>query len=53
MGHRKSSSKKEIYSKTNLLQETRKISNIQTNLTPKGTRKKNKQRPKLGERKKS
>ena len=33
----KSSSKKEVYSNTILPQETRKISNKQSNLTPKGT----------------
>ena len=35
MGHSKSSSKKEDYSNTILLQETGKISNKQPNLTPK------------------
>ena len=39
MGHSKSSSKREIYSNTSLPKETRKISNKQYNLTPKGTRK--------------
>ena len=34
----KSSSKREVYSSTSLLQETRKIGNNQSNLTPKGTR---------------
>ena len=34
----KSSSKREVYSYTSLPQETRKISNKQSNLTPKGTR---------------
>ena len=34
----RSSSKKEVYSDTSLLQEIRKISNKQPNLTPKGTR---------------
>ena len=38
MGSSKSSSKREVYSKTLLPQETRKISNKQSNLTPKGTR---------------
>ena len=38
MGHSKSSSKREVYSYTSLPQETRKISNKQSNLTPKGTR---------------
>ena len=40
----KSRSKREVYSDTNLPQETRKISN---SLTPKGTRKKKEQNPKL------
>ena len=34
MGHRKSSSKREVYSNTSLFQETRNISNKQPNLTP-------------------
>ena len=38
MGCSKSSSKREVYSYTSLPQETRKISNKQSNLTPKGTR---------------
>ena len=38
MGCSKSSSKREIQSNTSLPQETRKISNKQSNLTPKGTR---------------
>ena len=38
MGCSKSSSKREVYSKTSLPQETRKISNKQSYLTPKGTR---------------
>ena len=38
MGCSKSSSKREVYSKTILPQETRKISNTYSNLTPKGTR---------------
>ena len=38
MGCSKSSSKREVYSNTILPQETRKISNKQSNLTPKGTR---------------
>ena len=42
MGHSKSSSKKELYSHTNLPQETRKISNKQSNLTPKETRERRK-----------
>ena len=40
MGHSKSSSKKEVYSKTFLPQETREISQKQPNLTPKATREK-------------
>ena len=36
----KSRFKREVYSKTSLPQETRKISNTQSNLTPKGTREK-------------
>ena len=39
MGGSKSNSKREVYSDTSLPQETRKISNKQYNLTPKGTRK--------------
>ena len=39
MGHRKSSSKREVYSNTSLFQETRKISNKQHNRTHKGARK--------------
>ena len=38
MGCSKSSSKREVYSYTSLPQERRKISNKQSNLTPKGTR---------------
>ena len=58
MGCNKSSSKREVYSYTSLLQETRKISNKQSNLTPKGARhlkelEKEKQNPKLAEGKKS
>ena len=37
MGCSKSSSKREVYSYTSLPQDTRKISNKQSNLTPKGT----------------
>ena len=36
-GCSKSSSKREVYSNTSLHQETRKISNKPSNLTPKGT----------------
>ena len=54
IGWSTSSSKREVYSNTSLPQETRKISNKQPNLKPKGTRKKkNKQYPKLVEGKKS
>ena len=38
MGCSKSSSKRKVYSNTSLPQEKRKISNEQSNLTPKGTR---------------
>lgn len=38
MGCSRSSSKREVYSNTSLLQETRKISNKQPNLIPKATR---------------
>ena len=38
MGCSKSSSKREVYSNTILPKEIRKISNKQSNLTPKGTR---------------
>ena len=37
-GCNKSSSKREVYSNTSLPQETRNITNKQSNLTPKGTR---------------
>ena len=52
MGCSKSSSKGKVYSNTALPQEIRKISNKQSNITPKGTRKKQtnkKQNPKLVE----
>ena len=49
MRHSKRNSKMQVYSNTSLPQETRKITNKQSNLTPKGTRKKNKQNPKLVE----
>lgn len=42
MGDSKSSSKKEIHNNASLPQETRKISNRQSNLTPKGSRKEKK-----------
>ena len=44
--HRKKNSSKRDYSYTSLPQETRRISNKQLNLTPKGIRKKNKEQPK-------
>ena len=47
MGHRHSISKREIHSNTGLLQETRKISNKQSDLTPKGTRKGKQIKPKV------
>ena len=49
MGCSKSSSKREIYSDTSLLQETRKISNKQPNLTPEVTRER-KTKPKVSRR---
>ena len=52
MGCNKSSSKREAYSTTSLPQETREISNKQSNLTPKGTRKRSTKPPKLEEGKK-
>ena len=39
MGCSKSSSKREVYSSTSLTQETRKVSDKQPTLTPKGTKK--------------
>ena len=51
MGCSKSSSKREVYSNTSLCQETRKISNKQSNLTPKGTRERRKTKPKVSRRK--
>ena len=50
MGCNKSSSKREFNSNTSLSQETRKISNKQPNLTPKGTRKR-RTKPKVSRRK--
>ena len=38
MGHSKSSSKREVYSNSISPQETRKVSNKQSNLKPKATR---------------
>ena len=51
MGCSKSSSKREVYSNTILLQETRKVSNKQPNLTPKRTREEEYKRPKVSRRK--
>ena len=51
MGCSKSSSKREVYSYTSLPQETRKISNKQSNLTPKGTRERTQTKPKVSRRK--
>ena len=51
MGCSKSNSKREVYSNTILLQETRKILNKQSNLTPKGTRERRTNKPKVGRRK--
>ena len=48
---RKSSSKRKVYSNTTLLQETRKISNKEPNLTPKAIRQKKKKNPKVSRRK--
>ena len=54
MGCSKSSSKREVYSNTILLQETRKTANKQPNFTPKATGKKeNQKNPKLVEGNKS
>ena len=54
MGCSKISSKREIYSDTTLLQETRKTSNRQPNFTPKTTRKGGtKKPPKLADGKES
>ena len=51
MGCSKSSSKREVYSDSTLLQETRKTSNIQTNFTPK-TSERRRRTPKVSRRKK-
>ena len=51
MGCSKSSTKREVYSYTSLPQETRKISNKQSNLTPKGTRGRRTTKPKVSRRK--
>ena len=51
MGCSKSSSKREVYSYTSLPKETRKISSKQSNLTPKGTRERRTNKPKVSRRK--
>ena len=51
MGRSKSSSKREVYSNTNLPQETRNISNKQPNLTPKAIRERRTKSPKVSRRK--
>ena len=51
MGCRKSSSKREVYSNTILPQETRNISNKQSNLTPKANRERRTKKPKVSRRK--
>ena len=52
MEHSKSSSKREVYSNTNLPEEIRKITNKQPNLIPKAIRERT-NKTKLGEGKKS
>ena len=47
----KNSSKREVYSNKSLPQETRKISNKQSNLTPKGLDKEEQTKPKVSRRK--
>ena len=51
MGHDKDISKMEIYSNTGLTQETRKISNEQSNLTPKELEWEQQTKPKVSRRK--
>ena len=51
MGCRKSSSKREVYSNRILPQETRNISNKQTNLTLKAIRERRTKKPKVSRRK--
>ena len=51
LGHCKSSSKREVYSSTILLQETRKISYKPPILTPKATRERRQKKPKVSRRK--
>ena len=50
MGWIKSSPKREVYSNTNQPQETRKISNRQSNFTPKTTEKRRTKPPKISRR---
>ena len=51
MGCSKSSSKREVYDNTTLLQETRKTSNRQPNFTPKTIEEKRTKTPKISRRK--
>ena len=51
MGCSKTSYKREVYSNTILPQERRKISNKQSNITPKGTRERRTNKPKVSRRK--
>ena len=51
MGYSKSSSKREVYSYTSLPQETRKISNKQSNLTDLKQLEKEQRKPKVSRRK--
>ena len=51
MEHSKSSSKREVYNYTSLLQETRKVSNKQSNLTPKAIRERRTKKPQVSRRK--
>ena len=53
MRHGKSSSKREVYSNTMFPQETRKISNKQSNLTPTATRERRTNKTQVNRRKKS
>ena len=53
MGCSKNSSKGEVYNNTSLPQETRKISNTQSNLPPKGTRERRTNKTQLVQGKKS
>ena len=51
MGCSKSSPKREVYSNTILLQETRKKQNRQPNFTPKTTREREQKNPKISGKK--